>query len=114
MLPAGELSTWNVAVQPASLVLSNCVTVNADCLFVLDALIAGVTGSDDAAAALGDALLGDESAAFVPQAARVSPPMRTRVEAVRRVSRMGSASECVRCCSHHGRRARCAWLCRPT
>lgn len=85
MLPAGELSTRNVAVQPASLVLSNCVTVNADCLFVLDALIAGVTGSDDAAAALGDALLGDESAAFVPQAARVSPPMRTRVEAVRRV-----------------------------
>lgn len=53
MLPAGELSTRNVAVQPASLVLSNCVTVNADCLFVPNALIAGVTGSDDAAAALG-------------------------------------------------------------
>ena len=56
MLPAGELSTWNVAVQPESLVLSalsNSLTVNADCLFVLDALIAGVTGSDDAAAALG-------------------------------------------------------------
>lgn len=88
MLPAGELSTWNVAVQPESLVLSalsNSLTVNAACLFVLDALIAGVTGSDGAAAALGDALLGDESAAFVPQAVRVSPPIRTRAEAVRRV-----------------------------